>query len=64
MAGRIGFEEWETEKNKWVKISSGQVFTDWFFEPTQVQIDLVFDWCVANKKQLPHWLLPDEEDWK
>lgn len=59
-ADELGYEEVEVEKLGWVKLSSGE----WFQpdkELTQRQLDWMFDWCVANSKELPYWARGDEE---
>lgn len=54
----------QAEKSGWIKISDRYAWSHYHLHgvgqpPTQRQIDLVFDWCVENGHELPHWMKPE-----
>lgn len=54
-AYRLGYEEREAEKLGWIKISS-QVIQASEIDPSQKQIDLIFDYCQKLGKGMPYWM--------
>lgn len=62
-AFRLGFEEYRLERLGWVKLQSGKVLWNFTgrFEPTQPQIDAVFDFCKERGEKMPAGFLPKEE---
>lgn len=59
LADKLGKEEREAEKAGWVKISHGLEGKLYIHkgerEPTQKQLDTLFDWCQKHKVVLPDW---------
>lgn len=64
VAFRLGYREPMLEKLGWVKLQNGNFFWDFttHFEPTQRQIDLVFDYCRENHLPLPRVFGGKDED--
>jgi len=61
LLSRLGQDDLEAEKVGWIKISGQYAWSHYHLhgtgrKPTQRQIDMVFDWCVENQHDLPHWL--------
>ncbi len=58
LASQFGLTESQAEQSGWIKISVdfiGKTFIHKFSDPTQKQINTVFDWCEKHKKPLPDW---------
>lgn len=58
-AYRLGFEEErQLEKLGWVKVQRGSFYRNLLGrgEPTQRQVDMVFDYCQKTGEKLPYWI--------
>lgn len=59
LVGQFGMTETQAENNGWIKITKDFVGKRFIhkgrIEPTQKQVDTLFDWCEKHKAKLPDW---------
>jgi len=46
----------EIEQAGWVKVSADEFYRWSTLDPTQCQLDMIFDYCMVNKVALPPWM--------
>lgn len=60
LAGDLGKTQVMLEQQGWIKLSANQIFEPYRPPVTQAQLTRVYDWCVANEKELPWWAKEEE----
>jgi len=58
----LGFDERQVEKLGWIKIESTNGAIAPEKEPTQAQINAIWDWCQREGRECPYWMRSNNED--